>query len=118
MPFNLQACDCVAKWICGRVVRDGLHDSRRDHVHCQERFTETRILRVDVVHVAYCTYEGRDIDLVQIQSKKAVMISFDADDSVDAESGGCLDVFPGDYGDIPLKGPQMQQRLDEPYAFF
>lgn len=86
-PFDLQACDGVSVRVCGCVIWDGLHDSSRDHVHCQDRFTEARVFCVDVVHIVYCTDEGRNIDLVQIKSKDAVAVSFDAGDNVNAESG-------------------------------
>lgn len=86
-PFDLHACYGVAEWIGSCVVGHGFHDLSRDHIHCHERFTEGGICRINVVHVAYCTDEGRDIDLVQIESKNAVVVSFDAGDNVDAESG-------------------------------
>ena len=106
-PCDLQACDGVAVWIGGCVVGDGLDDSSRDHIYCEERFAEARILRVNGVHVVYCIYEGWDVDLVEIQAPDAVGFSFDAGNGVDTESGRGLDVFPGDHGDVLVEGPEI-----------
>ena len=87
MPVDLHACDGIAVWIGSCVVGDGFHDFGRDHIHCQERFTEGRVRCINVAHVAYCTDEGRDINLVQVESENAVVVSFDAGDNVDTKPG-------------------------------
>lgn len=104
---DLQACNGVAVWIGGRVVGDGLDDSRCDYVYGEERSAERRIKRVDVVHVADCIDEGWDVDLVKIEAPDAVEVSFDARDGIDAESGRGLDILPGNHGDVLLKGPKI-----------
>lgn len=100
------------------MVGHGLDDSRRDHVYGEERSAESRVLRVDRVHVAYCLDEGRDVNLVKVQAPDAVEVSFDARDGIDAKSGRGLDVFPGNHGDILLKGPKIYNWLDERHALF
>lgn len=97
---NLQACDCVAVWIGGCIIGDGLDDSRRDHVYGEEGFAEARVLHVDRIHVTYCFDEGWDVDLVKAQAEDAVQAPFDASDGIDAKSGRGLDIFPGDHGDV------------------
>lgn len=116
--FDLQACDGVSVWISGCVVGDGLDDSRRVHVYCEERFAEPGVLRVNGVHVIYCVDEGWDVDLVEIQAPDAVEVSFDAGEGVDAEFGRGLDIFPGYHGDILVKGPEIFQWLDQRHALF
>ena len=85
--YDLHASDGVAVWIGGCVVWDGLDDSRRDHVYCEEPFAEGRVLRVEGVHVVYSIDKGWDVDLVDIQAEDAMEVSFDAGDGVDAEPG-------------------------------
>lgn len=104
---DLHACDGVAEWIGGCAVRDGLDNSRRDHIHCEECSTEGRVLLVDSVHILYGVDKGRDVDLIEIQAEDAVKISFDAGSGVAAESGRCLDVFPGDHGDILVERSEI-----------
>lgn len=111
--LHSQACDGVAVWIGGCVVRDRLDDSRGVHVYCEERSTKGGVLRVDGVHVVDCADEGGDVDLVEIQAPDAVQVALYAGEGVDAESGRGLNVFPGDHGDVLFKRPEVYQWLDE-----
>ena len=85
--YDLHTCDGVAVWIGGCTVWDGLDDSRRDHVYCEDRFAEGRVLRVDGFHVVYSVDKGWHVDLIEIQAEDAMEVSLDASDRVDAEPG-------------------------------
>lgn len=111
--MHSQACDGVAVWIGGCVVRDRLDDPRGVHVYCEERSTKGGVLRVDGVHVVDCADEGGDVDLVEVQAPDAVQVALYAGEGVDAESRRGLNVFPGDHGDVLFKRPEVYQWLDE-----
>lgn len=104
---NLQTCNSIAVWIGSCIVRDGLSDSRRVHIYCEERLAEAGVLCVDGVHVIYCIDKGWDVDLIEIQTPDAVKVSFDAGEGVGAELGRGLDIFPGDHGDISIEGAEI-----------
>ena len=116
--MHLQPCDGVSVRVGGGVVRDGLDDPGRVHVYCEECLTEGGVLGVDGVHVAHCADERRDVDSVEVEAPDAVEVAFDAGESVDAEFGRGLNVFPWDHGDVLVKGAEVYQRLDERHALF
>lgn len=84
----------------------------------KEGLSELGVLVIDTIHVVHCLDEGGHVDLIQVQTPGAVVVSLDASDGIDAEFGLGLDIFPGDHGDVLIEGPKIDQWLDDRYTFF